>query len=437
MIENLGTEPALTKRADESGETEVEFPTRSVPIRNIRLIDSPEALAGAIDSLSNATGPFAVDAERASGFRYGQSAYLVQIARIDSDIFLIDPVSVRGSDSPFAALADLLATAPWILHAASQDLACLAELGLRPSALLDTELGSRILGLERVGLGFVCESQLGFKLAKEHSAVDWSTRPLPLNWLNYAALDVDVLFELWDSISKQLASADKLVWARAEFENVRTQEPKPAKVDRWRSMTGLHEIKDARTLTIASHLWHAREELARKLDTAPGRLIPDSSIIAMLKANPRTKPELAALRSFTGRASRNYIDLWWNAFSSGSATRDVVDVKIRSTGIPNHRIWANRFPEAAHRLGMAKAVIAEVAAEHNLPSENLLTPDYLRQLCFEDLDSISPETVADKLRESGARQWQIELLNDKLAIALDQARQTFVEPREKTEKLND
>ncbi len=405
-----------------------ETPIRQVPSRAIEFVDTVAGLAAAVNALKESSGPFAVDAERASGFRYGQSAYLVQVARFDTDIFLIDPTAFSTGDSHllFAEFAQVLRSAPWILHAASQDLTCLAEIGLTPTELLDTELGSRILGLERVGLGFVCESQLGFKLAKEHSAVDWSTRPLPADWLNYAALDVDVLFELWQSVSNELIANNKMDWAKAEFENVRTMLPKPAKIDRWRSMTGLHEIKDAKTLTIAKHLWQAREDLAKRLDTAPGRLIPDSSIIAALKANPKGKAELAALRSFTGRASRNYIDTWWQAISIGASTRDLVDVKIRSVGIPNHRIWPNRFPEAAHRLSACKVVVSETAAEHNLPNENLLTPDHLRQICFEQIDNLSVEAVENALLAAGARSWQVALLARPLANALQIAKSSYV-----------
>ena len=48
-----------------------------------------------------------------------------------------------------------------------------------PRQLFDTELAARILGLPRVGLAATVEHYLGVSLAKEHSAVDWSTRPLP------------------------------------------------------------------------------------------------------------------------------------------------------------------------------------------------------------------------------------------------------------------
>jgi len=142
--------------------------------------------------------------------------------------------------------------------------------------------------------------------------------------------------------------------------------------------------------------------------------------------NPRTKAELAALRSFTGRASRNYIDLWWQAIASGAATRDLVDVKVKSTGTPNHRIWPNRFPEAAHRLSIAKATLFKIAEEQALPIENLLTPDYLRQICFEEIIAPTSEIVAAKLLAAGARRWQIELVSHKLAEALKHANDSYV-----------
>ena len=86
-----------------------------------------------------------------------------------------------------------------------------------PRQLFDTELAGRILGLPRVGLAAVVEHYLGLSLAKEHSAVDWSTRPLPEPWLRYAALDVEVLDELRNLMGVDLAAQGKSEWARQEF----------------------------------------------------------------------------------------------------------------------------------------------------------------------------------------------------------------------------
>ncbi len=387
------------------------LPLLSYPRAEVFMVESDEELAEAVETLSKRSGPFAVDAERASGFKYSQRAYLVQIYRQGSPIYLIDPAAIAPviDAKPFESLAKLMGTAPWILHAASQDIPCLRELGLEAPELLDTELGSRIAGLERVGLGAVTERLLGVRLAKEHSAVDWSIRPLSDDWLHYAALDVDVLFELWDALEAVLVERGKLDWAKQEFAAVLNAQPKSAKVDKWRGMTGLHDVKEPRKLAVARELWLAREQLAVKLDVSPGRLIPDSSIVNVSKETPRTKPQLSGNRAFVGRASRTYVDLWWKAIEDGSNTRDLPPLKLPAVGIPNHRIWPTRFPEADARLKAIRPLIALCAEEHGIPVENILTPDFLRQICFEP-PLATAEDISQALIELGARPWQVELV---------------------------
>jgi len=400
-----------------------ELPLLAKPrVSDVRLVERVAQLAEAIQLLSASTGPFALDAERASGFKYSQRAYLIQVHRYQTPIFLIDPIAVLNEDEDaIKPLAALLVSDEWILHAASQDIPCLRELGVVPTKIFDTELGSRIAGLPRVGLGAVTEQFLGLRLAKEHSAVDWSTRPLNADWLNYAALDVDVLLELREGVAKLLDEQGKTEWAEQEFANVAAMKTKEPKIDRWRGMTGMHEIKDARSLAIARELWHARESLAEKLDVSPGRLIPDSSIVG-LAANPvKTRPELAASKSFSGRASRTYLDTWWAALSDGLNTRDLPPTRLPQTGIPNHRIWANRFPEADARLKSVRVALTALAEELNLPIENLLTPDFVRQVCWEPPVPATEEAIASLLGQLGARAWQIEKCADVISRSLETA----------------
>ena len=387
-----------------------ELPLLASPRTEVFLVETAEELEEAVQTLAAANGPFAVDAERASGFKYSQRAYLVQIYRAGSPIYLIDPAAIApdADPKPFAGLSELMKSDAWILHAASQDIPCLRELGLTATSLFDTELGSRIAGLDRVGLGAVTESLLGVRLAKEHSAVDWSTRPLANDWLNYAALDVDVLFDLWAAVEAVLIERNKLEWAKQEFAATLLAQPKPAKVDKWRGMTGLHEVKDAKKLAIARELWSAREALAVKLDVSPGRLIPDSSIVNVVKETPKSKPQLAGNRSFVGRASRSYLDTWWKAIEDGLNSRDLPPIKVAATGMPNHRIWPTRFPDADRRLKIIRPLIADLGEKHGIPVENILTPAFLRNICFEP-PAFDIPAVASALRALGARDWQIEL----------------------------
>ena len=383
------------------------------------LVEDESQLLAAITDLTQGEGALAVDAERASGFKYSQAAYLVQLHRRGSAIYLIDPQSALVSESARKLLSDFMNGLTWILHASTQDLPCLNELGLYPAALIDTELGSRLAGLPRVGLGAVVEQFLGLKLAKEHSAVDWSTRPLPKEWLDYAALDVEVLPDLADELLKELRQLGKEAIASAEFAHLLKFVPKEKKVDRWRATSGAHEIKSQRGLAIVRELWNARESLAQRLDVSPGRLIPDASISAAAKLSPRSKSELAGERTFHGRASRTYIDTWWAAIQAGMNTNDLPALKVPHTGIPNHRIWSNKFPDADARLKAVRPVIAELSEQLAIPAENILTPDYLRQLCW-SYPQLEVE-IAEFLLSLGARQWQVDLVAEKLKPALDAA----------------
>lgn len=395
-----------------------ELPLLAQPRHEVVFVDTPQGLSQAVSSLASGSGAFAIDSERASGFKYSQRAYLIQVYRPGSKIFLIDPIAISPDDSPehFSELASLLSTDLWLLHAATQDMPCLAMIGLKPNSLFDTELASRIVNLERVGLGSVCENLLGLRLAKEHSAVDWSQRPLDDAWLTYAALDVDVLHELHDALSRLLAEQNKTDWAAQEFEALTKFKPKPPKADRWRGTSGAIELKDQQSLAMLREIWHAREALAQKLDVSPGRILPDRSMISAILANPKTKPELMSLKTFNGRGSRTFIDVWFAALRNGAESRDLPPKRLPAEGVPNHRHWPSKFPEAAQRLQRAKAFLADLASELKIPVENLVSPDHVRQVCWQ-LDLVSASAISSKLLEVGARRWQSDAVSDVLEAA--------------------
>ncbi|MCU0301849.1 MAG: HRDC domain-containing protein [Candidatus Nanopelagicales bacterium] len=387
------------------------------------LIETPEALAAALDALAGGTGPIAVDTERASGYRYGQRAYLVQLRREGAGTLLVDPVALP--DVP--GLAAALHGAEWVLHAASQDLPCLAELGLRPRALFDTELAGRLLGMPRVGLAPMVEALLGRSLAKGHGAADWSKRPLPRDWLEYAALDVEVLIELRDLLEAQLVAAGKAEWAAQEFAAVRDAPPAPPRADPWRRTSGIHRIRSRRGLAVVQHLWHARDEIAAEVDSAPGRLLPDASIVAVAHALPRDPAALRALKGFTGRGAGRYHRAWSRALRAAWEVpeQELPDAALRGDGPPPPRAWAQRDPAAAGRLGRARNALAARADALSLPVENLVTPELVRRLAWQppatvlDPDpDVALAAVAAFLAQGGARPWQVEQVAPLIADAV-------------------
>lgn len=400
-VEDAG--PALTPLTE---------PAAGVP----PLTDSPARLAEAVASLAAGSGPIAVDAERASGFRYGQRAYLIQLRRAGSPTVLIDPIAVPDLSSLAAVINDH----EWILHAADQDLGCLRELGLDPAALFDTELASRLLGRAKVGLAAVVAENMGFELAKEHSAADWSTRPLPDSWLRYAALDVELLVELREILIRDLEAAGKLEWARQEFDHVRDAPPAPPRTEPWRRVSGLQQIKDLRGLAVARELFTAREDLAQEIDRAPGRVLSAYAIVAAARSKPGSVEELGQLKEFSGkRVRRSY---WYAAIARALALPESELPSRRAARqpgtLPPPRSWQDRNPLAAARLEVVKTTVRARAEEITLPQENLLSPALQRRLAWELPEHAPAEAIESALRGFGARAWQIEQLAPRLAAVL-------------------
>jgi ribonuclease D len=371
-------------------------------------------LLRAAERLAGGTGPVAVDAERASGYRYGQAAYLVQLRREGSGTWLIDPAACPDLSPVGEAIRDV----EWVLHAASQDLPCLAAVGMRPTRLFDTELGARLAGLPKVGLGAVVEELLGLSLAKEHSAVDWSTRPLPEAWLRYAALDVEVLVDLRDAVARLLAAQGKLAWAEEEFAAIVTAPPAPPRTDPWRRTSGTHRLRSRRQLAMLRELWTARDALARQRDVSPGRVLPDAAIVAAVTGNPRTMEELVVLPGFTGPAARRNGSRWLEALARGrkASDDDLPPHSLPSDAPPPARAWADRDPDAAARLAYAREQIAALGEQWSVPVENLMTPDTVRRVLW-DPPSDHDHLVA-RLVELRARPWQVELVGPVLERAL-------------------
>jgi ribonuclease D len=367
--------------------------------------------AGALDRVVEAfvagSGPVAVDAERASGYRYGQRAYLVQLRRAGAGTALIDPVACPD----LSTLGDALAGTEWVLHAASQDLPCLADVGMRPARLFDTELAGRLLSYPRVGLGPLTESVLGYALEKGHSAVDWSTRPLPEAWLRYAALDVELLIELRDQLGAQLREAGKLEWAHEEFTAIAAAVPPEPRTDPWRRTSGLHRVRDRRRLGAVRELWNARDTLARRRDVSPRRVLPDAAIVDAALAMPTTPAELVALPVFGGRGQRRETTRWFAAIerARGLSQSALPPLTAQYDGPPPARSWAARDARAAARLAAARAAIADIADAHQLPVENLLAPEVLRRAAWAPPDPPTEAAVAAAFRRHGARDWQTRL----------------------------
>ncbi|MFD9302306.1 HRDC domain-containing protein [Streptomyces sp. NPDC060048] len=380
------------------------------------VVADAEALAEVVAAFAAGTGPVAVDAERASGYRYGQRAYLVQLRREGAGSALIDPVGCPDLSS----LGEALSGTEWILHAATQDLPCLREIGMTPTSLFDTELAGRLAGFPRVGLGAMVEGVLGYVLEKGHSAVDWSTRPLPEPWLRYAALDVELLVDLRDALEKELDRQGKLEWARQEFDAIAAAPPAPPRKDPWRRTSGMHKVRRRRQMAVVRELWESRDRIAQRRDVSPGKVLGDAAIVEAALAMPLNAQALSALPGYGQRMGRRQLDQWMAAVdrARGLPEHELPLPGATPAGPPPPRSWADKDPEAAARLAAARTAVSALAEGLNLPQENLIAPDTVRRLCWEPPQRLEADAVAEALAGYGARPWQIEQVSAALVAAL-------------------
>ena len=382
-----------------------------------------------IAQLLNGSGPLAIDAERASGYRYSQRAYLIQIYRENGGLHLIDPIPLKESklwekfNKEFSAYE-------WVIHASTQDLPCLIDVGLKPELLFDTELGARIAGCERVGLGPLAESLLELQLAKEHSAVDWSIRPLRPEWITYAALDVDILLDIRNAVENLLAEQNKLKWAKQDFASILknyqnyvfTDEAKP---ERWRRTSGMHKVRDRLTMAIVRDLWFSRDELGREIDLAPGRVLGDEAIIELATKRPDNLEAVAKVIGRRTRLEAPPFNRWLNVLNLALKTPldQQPELRVPSQSLPPIKIWKDRNPLGYARLTHARAALIELSTQIQIPTENLVTPELVRKICWQDPPTSNSEYedfVIEQLNKTGARPWQIELVTPAISAALSQ-----------------
>ncbi|MCL2483027.1 MAG: ribonuclease D [Propionibacteriaceae bacterium] len=376
------------------------------------VIATDQALQAVVPALAATTGRLAVDTERACGFRYSQRAYLLQFKTSATGILLVDPIGI--SPECFADLDLALLNKEWILHAASQDLPSLRLCGLNPQRLFDTELSARLLGRDKVGLGPLVADVLGVVLAKDHANSDWSERPLPADWLSYAAADVEYLIELAGALEEELVAAEKLDWARQEFDHVLTTPAAEPRQDPWRRTANIHMVHTRRGLAVVRQMCLIREDIAETTDLAPHRIVNDRAISALAARVPDDQIPaslLARMRTdWRHRVDPAYLDLFVNAVSTVKAMSldDLPPTKAPRHDPPSSNVWLRKNPQAAKRWEVVRPAVVALAESHHLPVENLIAPQALRTLLWEP-HGVDDASVDHQLAELSVRPWQREL----------------------------
>ncbi|WP_422119207.1 HRDC domain-containing protein [Gardnerella sp. DNF00354] len=440
-------------------------PREGVP----EVIDTLESYKEYCSLLAAGSGPLAADAERASGFRYGHEDWLIQFKRKGAGIGLLDPIELTKLGADWNEFNKAVGDAPWIIHDSMQDLPGFFDIGLRPLALFDTEIAAKLLGRKRFGLSSVTEYYLGLTLAKEHSAADWSYRPLPRDWRNYAALDVELLIELEEVMRAELKKQGKLLWANQEFAHLLSKgaQKKAPHPNPWLRISHINVLMhDKIGLMIAKELWQKRDELARQYDIAPTLLLSDAAIIEAGKRKPSNSREFRSIRILNERVRIHtgseqdkmferyapiqrkikpnvwkvviedaisraksgevaIIDYTQSSNDEGDCdcpnessliAKNAQDVQESQAAPRSMKYWREHHPKRYERLQNVKQSLIKIAEDTHTPTEIIIKPQIIRNLCWQD--DVEHINVKEFLDEQGARMWQSDLIAESVTRAI-------------------
>ena len=342
-----------------------------------------------------------VDAERASGFKYGQDAYLVQLI-VEQKAYLLDPTGL--STASLNELALQLNSKEWILHSATQDLPCLNALGFYPRSLFDTEVAAKLLGFEKFGLASIVQEIEGIELKKEHSAADWSMRPLTNEMLEYAAQDVYFLLSLRNELWSRLEQAKRTEFAVEEFEHLLKFKPKDPGPNPWRRVSGIHALTKPSQLARLREMWLVRDAYAKENDIAPGRVVSDRSLSHAASKDYKSLAEMKSDKQFHGRLLPKLYNQLFEAYIAALNTEMPPLREATGETIPHHKNWQKLKPEVDARYKKLKELLAQAHEETGIPVESFMSPAVIREALWQE---IQPESLEEFFRASGAREWQL------------------------------
>lgn len=332
-------------------------------------IDSDNDLVKLCDRLGDSPR-IAIDTEFHRERTYFPELALLQIGSSEG-VFLVDPLSCD-----VAKLAPLLESSVlWIAHAAQQDLEVLhLATGVVPRNLFDTQIASGFIGMSTPSLSALVSSTLGVNLSKGDRLTDWLRRPLTPAQCVYAANDVLHLDAVFEKVSAELTSLNRLSWAEEACQESLSRRQESTSDDAWLRVKDARSLKgEARGIARAVARW--RDERARALNVPVRRILSDMALVSIAQQAPKSSHELLGLRGIDGRLSH------------GSDVNEILEVVARGrsevVSLPN-----GSGEEVDKRLkpavNLMTAWISELARIHRIDATLLGTRSDVDDLLRKD-----------------------------------------------------
>lgn len=228
------------------------------------MIETTTDLASFLGSCARVGGKkvCAIDTEADSLHRYRESLCLIQFTAGEKCV-LIDPLAIED----LSPLREYLRDATVWMHGADYDMTMLKrEFDELPPTVFDTQIGARLLGVGKFGLGNLVEHYFDIVLSKSSQKADWGKRPLSEKMIDYALNDVRYLLEMGDIIVAKLKEKGRYEWFTESCESAKEKvaERDDSKEDQWR-ISGSGKL-DPYGLACLRALWNWRDKEAESWD---------------------------------------------------------------------------------------------------------------------------------------------------------------------------
>ena len=217
----------------------------------------------------------AIDTEADSLHRYKESLCLIQFTA-GEECVLIDPLAIDD----LSPLDYYLRDATVWMHGADYDMTMFnREFGNLPHTVFDTQIGARLLGVKKFGLGNLVEHYFDIVLSKSSQKADWGKRPLSEKMIDYALNDVRYLLEMADKIVQQLKEKGRYEWFTESCEAAKSkvEERGNSKDEQWR-ISGSGKL-DPYGLACLRALWNWRDKEAESWDKPSFMVAPNRQLI--------------------------------------------------------------------------------------------------------------------------------------------------------------
>ena len=315
---------------------------------------------------------YALDTEFHREKSYYPKLALIQI-NFGSGVALIDPTVI--SVSPLETLFKSNCVA--VMHACIQDLEVLNRYcNTAPKRIFDTQIAAGFLGLRTPSLSALHEKFLKKKLPKGERLTDWFQRPLSKRQLEYARSDVADLLEIFELLSNELKSRQRMTWAQAEFDQVTNRQNEPKEPNQaW------IRIKETRHLGangrgVAQALAEWREIEAQSHDIPARFIISDIAVVGIAQRLPETMDELIGVRG----VDRKHV-----ADNRGRNLLDLVEIgKKQQVKPPNGKKEKHLDPSLRPAATLISAWLAQFAKDADLDPALLGTRSDIELLLRKD-----------------------------------------------------